>query len=113
MMVKVTVYVFATGTNRSRKIARKLYEDIAFRVLPVSNFPAHRTIREFRALHLSEFTELFVEVQRLAREISLAKPPARALEDPRGGRTGQPRMGHVVQTPSSAAAHWLHPDGRG
>ena len=73
MMVKVMVYGYATGTNRARKIARKLHEDIAFRVLATSNFPAHRTIREFRALHLAEFTELFVQVVRLAREMGLAK----------------------------------------
>ena len=56
-----------------RKIATKLHEDIAFRVLAASNFPAHRTIREFRALHLAEFTELFVQVVRLAREMGLTK----------------------------------------
>jgi len=73
MMVKVMVYAYATGTFSSRKIARKLSEDIAFRVLAASNFPAHRTIRDFRALHLAEFTELFVQVVRLAREMGLAK----------------------------------------
>ena len=73
MMVKVMVYAYATGTFSSRKIARKLFEDIAFRVLAADNFPAHRTIREFRALHLAEFTELFVQVVRLAREMGLAK----------------------------------------
>ena len=73
MMVKVMVYAYATGTFSSRKIARKLFEDIAFRVLAASNFPAHRTSRDFRALHLAEFTELFVQVVRLAREMGLAK----------------------------------------
>ena len=73
MMVKVMVYAYATGTFSSRKIARKLYEDVAFRVLAADNFPAHRTIRDFRALHLAEFTELFVQVVRLAREMGLAK----------------------------------------
>jgi len=37
------------------------------------NFPAHRTIRDFRALHLAEFTDLFVQVVRLAREMGLVK----------------------------------------
>lgn len=73
MMVKVTVYAYATGTFSSRKIAKKLYEDVAFRVLAAQNFPAHRTIRDFRALHLEEFTDLFVQVVRLAREMGLAK----------------------------------------
>ena len=73
MMVKVMVYAYATGTFSSRKIAKKLFEDVAFRVLAADNFPAHRTIRDFRALHLNEFTELFVQVVRLAREIGLVK----------------------------------------
>ena len=73
MMVKVMVYAHAAGTFSSRKIARKLHEDIAFRVLAADNFPAHRTTREFRALHMAEFTELFVQVVRLAREMGLAK----------------------------------------
>ena len=73
MMVKVLVYAYATGTFSSRKIARRLHEDVAFRVLAAENFPAHRTIREFRALHLEEFTELFTQVVRLAREVGLVK----------------------------------------
>ena len=73
MMVKVLLYAYASGTFSSRKIARKLHEDVAFRVLAAENFPAHRTIREFRALHLEEFTELFTQVVRLAREMGLVK----------------------------------------
>jgi transposase len=73
MMIKVLVYGYATGVFSSRKIARKLYEDVAFRVLAAGNFPAHRTIREFRAVHLKELSELFVQVVRLAREMGLVK----------------------------------------
>ena len=73
MMVKVLVYAYATGVFSSRKMSKKLHEDVAFRVLGADNFPAHRTIREFRALHLNEFTELFVQVVRLAREMGLVK----------------------------------------
>ena len=73
MMVKVLVYGYATGVFSSRKIARKLHEDVAFRVLAAGNFPAHRTIRDFRALHLKELSELFVQVVRLAREMGLIK----------------------------------------
>jgi len=73
MMVKVLIYAYATGVFSSRKIAKKLHEDIAFRVLAADNFPAHRTIRDFRALHLAEFTELFTQVVRLAREMGLVK----------------------------------------
>ncbi|MDI3511408.1 MAG: hypothetical protein PWQ61_2173 [Betaproteobacteria bacterium] len=73
MMVKVLVYGYATGVFSSRKIARKLHEDVAFRVLAAGNFPAHRTIRDFRAFHLKELSDLFVQVVRLAREMGLVK----------------------------------------
>ena len=73
MMVKVLVYGYATGVFSSRKIAKKLHEDVAFRVLGAGNFPAHRTIRDFRAFHLKELSELFVQVVRLAREMGLVK----------------------------------------
>jgi transposase len=73
MMVKVLVYAYASGVFSSRKIARRLHEDVAFRVLGAENFPAHRTICDFRALHLEELGELFVQVVRLAREMGLVK----------------------------------------
>ena len=73
MMVKVLIYGYASGVFSSRKIARKLHEDIAFRVLGAGNFPAHRTISDFRAFHLKELSELFVQVVRLAREMGLVK----------------------------------------
>ncbi len=71
-MVKALVYGYVSGVFSSRKIARKLFEDVAFRVLAAGNFPAHRTIREFRALHLKELSDLFVQVVRLAREMGLS-----------------------------------------
>jgi len=73
MMVKVLVYGYASGVFSSRKIARRLEEDVAFRVLGAGNFPAHRTIREFRQLHLAEFSALFVQIVQLAREAGLVK----------------------------------------
>jgi transposase len=73
MMVKVLVYGYATGVFSSRKLARKLHEDVGFRVLAAGNYPAHRTICDFRALHLEELSGLFVQVVRLARECGLVK----------------------------------------
>ena len=67
--MKVLLYVYATGVFSSRGMARKLEEDVAFRV--AGNFPSHRTLCEFRRRHLEEFKGLFVEVVRLARETGL------------------------------------------
>src|SRR6478735_8436270 len=102
MMVKVLVYGYATGVFSSRKIARKLHEDVAFRVLAAGNFPAHRTIRDFRAFHLKELSDLFVQVVRLAREMGLVKlgtiavdgTKVKATASGRRGREERARTGH-------------------
>lgn len=73
MMVKVLVYAYASGVFSSRKIATRMQEDVAFRMLGANNAPAHRTIREFRQLHITEFSALFVQVVRLAKETGLVK----------------------------------------
>ena len=44
MMVKVLLYAYATGVFSSRRVARKLEEDVGFRVLAAGNFPQHRTL---------------------------------------------------------------------
>ena len=66
------VYAYSTGVFSSRRIARKIEEDIAFRLLAAGNFPRHRTICEFRRRHHADFERLFVEVVRLAGEMGLA-----------------------------------------
>ena len=73
MMVKVLIYGYATGVFSSRKIAGKLHEDVAFRVLAADNFPAHRTISDFRVNHLEALGGLFVQVVKLAQECGLVK----------------------------------------
>lgn len=73
MMVKLLVFGYSTGVVSSRQIAKRLAEDVAFRVLAAGNTPAHRTVREFRQLHGVELTQLFVQVVRVAAEAGLVK----------------------------------------
>lgn len=73
MLVTVLLYAYATGTFSSRRIARKLEEDVAYRVLAAGNFPAHRTIAEFRQQHLAAFEALFVQVVKIAREAGVVQ----------------------------------------
>jgi transposase len=80
LLVKVLVYGYATRVFSSRKLARKLYEDVAFRFLGAGNFPSHRTICEFRMRHLPELKELFLAVARLAKELGLVKLGMVALD---------------------------------
>lgn len=80
MMVTVLLYAYATGTCSSRRIARKLEEDVAYRVLAAGNFPAHRTIADFRRHHLAAFELLFVQVVRIAREAGVLHLGALAID---------------------------------
>ena len=80
MMVTVLLYAYATGTFSSRRIARKLEEDVAYRVLAAGNFPAHRTIAEFRQQHVAAFERLFVQVVQIAREAGVVQLGALAID---------------------------------
>ena len=73
MMVKVLIYGYATGVFSSRKLARKLEEDVAFRMLAAGNFPKHRTICEFRRRHLEAFQGLFLKVVQMSRRMGLVR----------------------------------------
>lgn len=73
MMLKVLLYGYVSGVFSSRKMAAKLEEDVAFRVLAAGNFPSHRTICEFRKRHLADFKALFVQVVQIAQAAGLVK----------------------------------------
>ena len=64
----------------SRKIARRVDEDIALRVLAADNRPDFRTISNFRKIHLKALEALFGQVLRLALEAGALKIGRVALD---------------------------------
>ena len=80
MLAKVLIYAYATGVFSSRKIAAKLIDDVALRLLAAGNRPDFRTINRFRQQHLETFSKLFVEVLRLAQKMGLVKLGTVALD---------------------------------
>jgi transposase len=66
MMVKVLIYAYCIGVFTSRRIQKRLVEDIAFRVLAAGNTPDFRTLSDFRKLHRKAVEGLFEQVLRLA-----------------------------------------------
>lgn len=73
MMTQVLLYGYVVGVPSSRKIERKLHEDVAFRFLAAGNQPDFRTIAAFRQRHLGPLSKLFVQVLRLCQEAGLVK----------------------------------------
>src|SRR5947209_15302706 len=80
MLTKVLVYAYCVGVFSSRRIQRRLVEDVAFRVLAAGNEPDFRTIADFRKTHLTALRGFFEQVLRLAREMGAPRVGRVALD---------------------------------
>jgi transposase len=80
MMTKVLFYGYCVGVFSSRRIQKRLVEDIAFRVLAAGNQPDFRTISDFRKIHLQTLKSLFEEVLKIALEAGAVKVGRVALD---------------------------------
>src|SRR3981081_907149 len=70
MMTKILVYGYCVGVFSSRRIQKRLTEDVAFRVLAAGNQPDFRTISDFRKLHLKALEELCHQQRAMIRSQS-------------------------------------------
>ena len=73
MMVALLLYAYCVGLPSSRKIEKRTYEDVAFRVLAGNTHPDHSRISEFRRIHLPALSGLFVQVLRLCQKMGMVK----------------------------------------
>ena len=73
MLTGVLLYGYSTGIFSSRKLEKHCVEDVAFRVLAANNTPDHRTISDFRKLHLEALKHIFTGVLHLCGKAGLVK----------------------------------------
>src|SRR5438874_4622994 len=73
MMTKLLLYGYSVGVFSSRRIQKKLTEDVGFRVLAAGNEPDFRTISDFRKLHLGALQGLFDQVLQIALQAGTMK----------------------------------------
>jgi transposase len=71
MMLGVLVYAYCTGERSSRRIERRLVEDVAYRVIAVNQQPDHATLARFRRRHQQAIAGLFGQVLRLCVKAGL------------------------------------------
>jgi transposase len=64
-MVAVLVYAYCVGERSSRRIERRLLEDVPFRVIAANQQPDHATLARFRRRHQDAVAGLFSQVLRL------------------------------------------------
>ena len=72
-LLSILIYGYCTGVFSSRNLERATYDSVAFRYLAAGTHPDHDTLATFRRRFLGEFSELFVQVLELAREMRLLK----------------------------------------
>jgi transposase len=73
LMTKLLVYGYCTGVFSSRRIQKRLQEDIPFKVLAAGNQPDFRTISDFRKIHIETLENLFEQVLAMALECGSIK----------------------------------------
>src|ERR1700682_4747912 len=73
MMTKILLYGYCVGGVFSRRIEKRLVEDIGFRVIAAGNEPDFRTISDFRKLHLPALQGLFDQVLQIALQAGTMK----------------------------------------
>src|ERR1700716_1674027 len=80
MLTKVLVYAYCVGIFSSRRIQRRLAEDVGFRVLAAGNEPDFRTIADFRTRHLTALRGFFEQVLRVASAMGVPRLGRVALD---------------------------------
>jgi transposase len=73
MMTKILLYGYCVGIFSSRRMQKKLVEDVGFRMLAAGNEPDFRTISDFRKQHLSALQGLFDQMLQIALQAGTMK----------------------------------------
>ena len=71
MMLSVLLYAYCTGERSSRRIERRLVEDVAVRVVAANQQPDHATLARFRRRHQDAIAALFGQVLGLCVQAGL------------------------------------------
>src|SRR5436190_20948329 len=80
MMLAVLLYAYCTGERSSRRIERRLVEDVAVRVVAANQHPDHATIARFRANHETAIAGLFGQVLAVCARAGLLRPGLVAID---------------------------------
>jgi transposase len=67
MMLKVWLYAFCLGVSSTRRLERRIREDLAFRYLAGGLMPDHKTLSEFLRRHRRAINDVFTQVVQMAR----------------------------------------------
>lgn len=83
LMLKVWLYGFAVNVRSTRKLERRIQEDLGFRYLAGGLRPDHKTLSEFLRRHGPAIEELFTQVLGWARRAGMARLGRVAIDSTR------------------------------
>lgn len=83
MMLKVWLYAFALKVKSTRKLERRIHEDLGFRFLAGGCAPDFKTLSEFLRVHRAAIVELFTQVLQMLRRAGLARVGEVAIDSTR------------------------------
>ncbi|HEY6819403.1 MAG TPA: transposase [Mycobacterium sp.] len=79
-MLGVLLYAYCTGERSSRRIERRLVEDVAYRVVAANQQPDHATLARFRRRHQDAIAGLFGQVLGLCVKAGLVDAGVVAID---------------------------------
>jgi len=80
MMLAVLLYAYSTGERSSRRVERRLVEDVAYRVIAANQQPDHATLARFRRRHQDAIAGLFGQVLGLCVKAGLVDAGVVAID---------------------------------
>lgn len=80
MMLSVLLYAYCTGERSSRRVERRLVEDVGYRVVAANQRPDHATLARFRARHQDAIAGLFGQVLGLCVKAGLVDAGVVAID---------------------------------
>jgi transposase len=83
LMLKVWLYGFAVNVRSTRKLERRIQEDLGFRFLAGGARPDHKTLSEFLRRHGAAIEELFTQVLGAVRQAGMARLGRVAIDSTR------------------------------
>lgn len=83
MMLKLWLYGFAVNVRSTRKLERRVQEDLGFRFLAGGLRPDHKTLSEFLRRHGQAIEQLFTQVLGWARKAGMARLGRVAIDSTR------------------------------
>lgn len=80
VMLGILLYAYCVGERSSRRVERRLCEDVAFRVIAANQHPDHATLARFRSRHRDAIGEVLSQVLGLCVAEGLVQAQVVAID---------------------------------